>query len=91
MVKNLSQLKKALKKDGTIQILDHCRKNCIGEIRTIKTVNTVGFYSTPPNQDRDIFCDWGKATSWEFNEFNENVASKYDEKEDLIISFKILK
>ena len=35
MIKNLNQLKKAMKGNPRFQIIAHCRKECIGEIRQV--------------------------------------------------------
>ena len=43
MIKNLNQLKKAMKGNPRFQIIAHCRKECIGEIRQVTQANTTGF------------------------------------------------
>ena len=45
MIKNLSQLKKALKTNPKLKIISHCRPECIGEIRqlTLPTDKSGGF------------------------------------------------
>ena len=45
MVKNLNQLKKVMKGNPRFQIIAHCRKECVGEIRQVTQTNTAGFYS----------------------------------------------
>ena len=50
MIKNLNQLRRTLREGTQLEILDHCRPECIGQIRNIKLVNTQGFYSTVENQ-----------------------------------------
>ncbi len=52
MIKNLNQLRRTLREGATtvLEILDHCRPECIGQIRNITLVNTQGFYSTVANQ-----------------------------------------
>ena len=46
MIKNLNQLRRTLREGTQLEILDHCRPECIGQIRNITLVNTQGFYST---------------------------------------------
>lgn len=48
MIKNLNQLRRTLREGTQLEILDHCRPECIGQIRNITLVNTQGFYSTVP-------------------------------------------
>ena len=50
MIKNLNQLRRTLREGTQLEILDHCRPECIGQIRNITLVNTQGFYSTVENQ-----------------------------------------
>ena len=50
MIKNLNQLRRTLREGTQLEILDHCRPECIGQIRNITLVNTQGFYSTVANQ-----------------------------------------
>ena len=44
MIKNLNQLRRTLREGTQLEILDHCRPECIGQIRNITLVNTQGFY-----------------------------------------------
>ena len=55
MIKNLNQLRRTLREGTQLEILDHCRPECIGQIRNITLVNTQGFYSTVANQP-DASC-----------------------------------
>ena len=45
MVKNLNQLKKVMKGNPRFQIIAHCRKECVGEIRQVTQTNTDGVCS----------------------------------------------
>ena len=45
MVKNLNQLKKSLKTGTRFQITNHCRPECVGQLREVTVSNTQGFYS----------------------------------------------
>ncbi|SDA31045.1 Adenine-specific DNA methylase, N12 class [Ruminococcus sp. YE71] len=72
-VKNLNQLKKAVKPGMVFEISEHgVRPQCVGELRYISSVNTVGFTSQrfgadgkPDGKDRHM--EWGKASEWTFN------------------------
>ena len=39
MIKNLNQLRRTLREGTQLEILDHCRPECIGQIRNITLVN----------------------------------------------------
>ena len=54
MIKNLNQLKKAMKGNPRFQIIAHCRKECIGEIRQVTQTNTTGFYSSVTGNPEDL-------------------------------------
>ena len=45
MVNHLSQLKRTLKACPRLEIIGHCRKECVVEIRRVTLANTQGFYS----------------------------------------------
>ena len=76
MIKNLNQLRRTLREGTQLEILDHCRPECIGQIRNIALVNTQGFYSTVANQPdasanrgnggRGPILWWGRAAHWQF-------------------------
>ncbi|MEG1894609.1 MAG: hypothetical protein RR162_00115 [Oscillospiraceae bacterium] len=102
MIKNLSQLKKHLTAGTEFEIINHCRPECVGEIRKVTIENTQGLYSIIPNEPqskatlandgRGSWLSWSKARFWDFSE--DGICSLYnsDEKrtEDyLIISIKI--
>lgn len=89
--------------EGTqLEILDHCRPECIGQIRNITLVNTQGFYSTVANQPdasanrgnggRGPILWWGRAAHWQFA---DGVCSVFDSEqkhteEELVMSFRVL-
>ena len=50
MIKNLNQLKRALWPGMRLEIIDHCRSECIGQLREVTWVNTQGFYTKVVNQ-----------------------------------------
>ena len=39
MIKNLNQLRRTLREGTQLEILDHCRPECIGQIRNITPVS----------------------------------------------------
>ena len=70
-IKNLSQLKKNLQEGMEFEIVDHVRKECIGQHRRINGKNTVDITSeildeTGKGNGQDIHLDFGKAMSWRF-------------------------
>lgn len=85
MIKNLNQLRRTLREGTQLEILDHCRPECIGQIRNITLVNTQGFYSTVANQPdasanrgnggRGPILWWGRAAYWQFT---DGVCSVFD-------------
>lgn len=102
MIKNLSQLKKALKTNPKLKIISHCRPECIGEIRQVTLANTAGFYSVIDGQPehkislanggKGSVLYWSNAPFWSFE---NGVCSLYysDTKrtdKDLIISFQVI-
>lgn len=102
MIKNLSQLKKAMSTNHRLEIVGHCRKECIGQIRQVTLVNTVGFYSIPQdlteeesqrlNDGKGYVLWWKKAPDWDFEDgvcavYNKNAAHTNDH---LIMAFRIL-
>lgn len=75
-IKNLSQFKKAVKVGAMFEITNHCRPEQIGKIRTITRKQTNGFYSSNEVEyregkiipvERDLWCEFGKATDYEFD------------------------
>lgn len=102
MIKNLNQLRRTLREGTQLEILDHCRPECIGQIRNITLVNTQGFYSTVANQPdasanrgnggRGSILWWGRAAHWQFA---DGVCSVFDSEqkhteEELVMSFRVL-
>ena len=102
MIKNLNQLLRTLREGTQLEILDHCRPECIGQIRNITLVNTQGFYSTVANQPdasanrgnggRGPILWWGRAAHWQFA---DGVCSVFDSEqkhteEELVMSFRVL-
>ena len=84
MVKNLNQLKKSLKTGTRFQITNHCRPECVGQLREVTVSNTQGFYS--------ILLWWSKAPFWQFTDgicsiYNSDTKSTED---TLIMSFRVL-
>ena len=77
VIKNLSQLKRALVKGAEFTIVNHCRPELIGERRQINVVNTAGFYSIVPdqpenkatlaNRGKGSWLGWSKAPFWSFD------------------------
>lgn len=101
MIENLNQLKRTLRPGIQLEILDHCRPECIGQLREVTLVNTQGFYTKVLNQPdnkinagnngRGSILWWGAARTWEFE---DGVCKSYthDEHtaETLIMVFRIL-
>ena len=102
MVRNLNQLKKKLQSNPRFEIVGHCRKDCIGEIRQVTQINTTGFYSaveghpehlaSTANQGRGLILWWNRAPFWKFQ---DGVCSAYDSdtthtEDHLIMAFRIL-
>lgn len=102
MIKNLSQLKKALKTKPRLEITGHCLKEYVGQIRRVTLANTVGFYSVMEGQpDHKIsrannglgsVLYWSNAPFWRFQ---DGVCSVYnsDAEQDerhLIMAFRVL-
>lgn len=101
MIQNLSQLKKKLKPGSRFEVVNHCRPECIGQIREITLANTAGFYSkdaTNPENDlnranggKGNILWWEKATNWGFQ---DGLCSFYTSEEHTdmsrVFSFKML-
>ena len=103
IIKNLSQLKKALVPGVEFEILLHYRPECIGQIRRITKSNTTGFYSAivskhgnqanTGNNGLGLYLEWGPAKIWTFDA--EGICAQYTDYKDgrnneIIIAFKIL-
>lgn len=92
VIKNLSQLKAALKPGMTFEIDEHNRPECVGEHRVVTSVNTVGFTSQKLDENgqpsgRDIHMEWDKASNWTFE--NNTFTSRLDNNE-LLMSFHLI-
>ena len=71
-VKNLSQLKKAIKPGMMFEITDHLRPECIGERRVVTAVNTVDFTSRKLDENgeptgKDLHMEFDRAKNWSFD------------------------
>lgn len=102
MVKNLNQLKKALKEGVEFEVVLHTRSECIGQIRRITKVNTSGIYSVIPaepnskfsagNNGFGAFLAWGPARIWTFD--SEGLCAQYSDCQytpnEVLIAFKII-
>lgn len=89
VVKNLAQLKRAIKIGMEFEITDHTRPECIGEKRVITGFNTVDFTSRKLDEaggpyGKDIHMDFGKAKNWNFS---ENEMTAYLEDGSLLMQF----
>lgn len=101
MIKNLNQLKRALRPGMRLEVIGHCRPGCIGQLREVTWVNTQGFYTktlNPPdpklnaaNEGRGAILWWGAARTWEFE---DGVCKSYTRSEHtaetLIMAFRVL-
>ncbi len=71
-VKNLSQLKKAIKPGMMFEITDHLRPESIGERRVVTAVNTVEFTTRKLDENgeptgKDIHMEFDRAKNWSFD------------------------
>ncbi|MDR2654524.1 MAG: hypothetical protein LBC56_00405 [Oscillospiraceae bacterium] len=103
LIKNLSQLKKALVPGVKLEIVSHNLPECIGQIRRVTKANTSGFYSvvdgkpehrlSQGNNSLGVWCEWSSAKHWTFDA--EGVCTKYFHYQyisnDILIALKILK
>ena len=101
MIKNLNQLKRTLRPGIRLEILDHCRSECIGQLREVTLVNTQGFYTKVLNQPdnkinagnngRGSMLWWGPAKTWAFE---DGICSSYqygsNTTKNLIVTFRVL-
>lgn len=102
MVKNLAQLKKALKACPRFEVTGHCRPECVGEVRRVTLANTQGFYSvmdgqpdhkiSKANGGRGSYLNWSKAPFWQFQDGICRVYTSDTEhtQQNLIMEFHIL-
>lgn len=77
MIKNLSQLKRAIQVGTVFEIVEHyVRPEYAGQKRVIQVVQTNGFYSgiygdpndkiSKANYGKGVRMEFGKASNWEF-------------------------
>ena len=50
MIENLNQLKREFQNKPRFEIIDHWKKECVGEVRKVVAVNTVSFHSVVDGQ-----------------------------------------
>ena len=101
MIKNLSQLKKALAPGAEFEITAHCRPEYVGQRRKVNIANTQGLYSIIPDEPQSkvttancgkgSWLGWSKAPFWSFD---GDTASIYDSDEThtekhLIMTIKV--
>ena len=101
MIKNLSQLKKALAPGAEFEITAHCRPEYVGQRRKVNIANTQGLYSIIPDEPQSkvstancgkgSWLGWSKAPFWSFD---GATASIYDSDEvhteaHLIMTIKV--
>lgn len=91
-VKNLSQLKKALKTGMMFEITDHLRPECIGERRVVTGVTTVDFTSRKLDENgeptgKDLHMDFDRAKNWAFD--GGELTSRLDNG-DMLMSFHFI-
>ncbi|WP_326975271.1 hypothetical protein [Caproicibacter sp. BJN0012] len=102
MIRNLSQLKKQLRKGTEFVITDHCLSEYIGQRRQVTLSNTQGFYSIVPgepehkvslaNNGRGSVLWWSKAPFWQFK---DGICGLYNSDTQrtgkyLIVAFRVL-
>lgn len=103
MIKNLSQLKKALTVGTRFAIVEHCKAEMVGQVRKVNYADTTGFYSIIPdapdskfstvNRGRGSFFGWSNAPFWEFRE--NGICAVYTSNtkktaEHLVIAIRVL-
>ena len=91
-VKNLAQLKKALKAGMQFEITDHTRPECIGERRVVTGVTTVDFTSRKLDENgeptgKDIHMEFDRAKNWNFD--GSELTSRLDNG-DVLMSFHFI-
>lgn len=91
-VKNLSQLKKAIKPGMMFEITDHLRPECIGERRIVTGVSTVDFTFRKLDENgepmgKDLHMDFDRAKNWAFD--GGELTSRLDNG-DMLMSFHFI-
>lgn len=91
-VKNLSQLKRAIKPGMMFEISDHLRPECVGERRIVTGVSTVDFTSRKLDEngepaDKDIHMEFDRAKNWTFD--GGELTSRLDNG-DMLMSFHFI-
>lgn len=91
-VKNLSQLKKAIKPGMMFEITDHLRPECIGERRVVTSVTTVDFTSRKLDENgeptgKDLHMEFDRAKNWTFDD--GELTSRLDNG-DMLMSFHFI-
>ncbi|MGN0593610.1 MAG: type I restriction-modification enzyme R subunit C-terminal domain-containing protein, partial [Hominimerdicola sp.] len=91
-VKNLSQLKKAIKPGMMFEITDHLRPECIGERRIVTGVSTVDFTSRKLDENgkpmgKDLHMEFDRAKNWTFD--GGELTSRLDNG-DMLMSFHFI-
>ena len=92
MVKNLSQLKKAIKPGMMFEITNHTRPECIGERRVVTGVTTVDFTSRKLDENgeptgKDLHMEFDRAKNWSFD--GGELTSRLDNG-DVLMSFHFI-
>ncbi len=101
VIENLSQLKKNLKPGSRFEIVEHCRPECVGQIREITLANTTGFYSKDAvdpesqinraNDGKGSILWWQKASNWGFQDGLCSFFTGEEHTDDSrVISFRVL-
>lgn len=91
-VKNLSQLKKAIKPGMMFEITDHLRPECVGERRIVTGVSTVDFTTRKLDENgeptcKDIHMEFDRAKNWTFD--GGELTSRLDNG-DMLMSFHFI-
>ena len=91
-VKNLSQLKKAIKPGMMFEITDHLRPGCVGERRVVTGVTTVDFTSRKLDENgeptgKDLHMEFDRAKNWTFD--GGELTSRLDNG-DMLMSFHFI-
>lgn len=91
-VKNLSQLKKAIKPGMMFEISDHLRPECVGERRIVMGVSTVDFTSRKLDENgeptgKDLHMEFDRAKNWTFD--GGELTSRLDNG-DMLMSFHFI-
>lgn len=100
MIKNLTELKKALKEGVMFKIVAHCCEEYVGDLRKVTLANTQGFYSvnaervdktTTANNGRGSVLWWSNAAFWSFENglccvYNSD---KQHDSEHIVMAFRV--